>query len=283
MKKKIIIITNRYTGIKPIIESSIFDIVAIFFEKNSYFCKVKEIIPVSLNTKYIEISSKENLVNFLSVNDYDLLIANGCKYILPISKLREDNRIFINIHPSYLPYLKGKHPVNGTIKFKKKYYGVTAHYMDDKIDTGNIIFQKKIQIGNDISLPLLYYIMLNLEQEIGKELCKLIYNNKLGEGLVHSGGEYYSKEKKDYTKNCIECDAEEINLSIKSFGLRSQGVELQLLDRKIIAISSNVIYNKYINKLNTEIKPGTIVHETEDVIVVKCRKGILSINQWKIE
>lgn len=51
----------------------------------------------------------------------------------------------INLHNSYLPYNRGKYPHVWAIYNNSK-YGVSIHYIDEKIDTGNIIARKEIKI-----------------------------------------------------------------------------------------------------------------------------------------
>ena len=51
----------------------------------------------------------------------------------------------INIHPSLLPRLKGLNTHQRAIKNKHKYSGCTVHFVDDKLDLGKIITQKKNQ------------------------------------------------------------------------------------------------------------------------------------------
>ena len=53
------------------------------------------------------------------------------------------NNGFINIHPSLLPYNRGMHPWYWAIVDKTP-AGVTIHFIDEKIDNGNIIAQKEI-------------------------------------------------------------------------------------------------------------------------------------------
>lgn len=50
---------------------------------------------------------------------------------------------FINFHPSYLPYNKGKH-YNFWAIVENAPFGVTLHRVDEGVDTGDIIAQKKI-------------------------------------------------------------------------------------------------------------------------------------------
>jgi len=49
---------------------------------------------------------KEELINALNSLEYDICISAGCTYVLPMTKLPQ-NKIFINCHPSVLPFGKG--------------------------------------------------------------------------------------------------------------------------------------------------------------------------------
>lgn len=50
---------------------------------------------------------------------------------------------FINFHPSYLPYNRGKH-YNFWAIVEEAPFGVTLHFIDNTIDSGDIAFQKAI-------------------------------------------------------------------------------------------------------------------------------------------
>lgn len=53
---------------------------------------------------------------------------------------------FINIHAGGLPFYRGRNVVNWAIINNEKEIGITAHFIDDGIDTGDIILQKKIMV-----------------------------------------------------------------------------------------------------------------------------------------
>ena len=55
------------------------------------------------------------------------------------------NRI-INLHPAYLPAFPGAHSIQDAFEAKVSYTGVTVHYVDEGVDTGEIIHQEKIMI-----------------------------------------------------------------------------------------------------------------------------------------
>ena len=60
-------------------------------------------------------SKKSELVDLITNTDFDVLISNGCPYILPISQIKKAGQIFVNIHPSLLHDLGGSCQVNCAI------------------------------------------------------------------------------------------------------------------------------------------------------------------------
>ena len=55
----------------------------------------------------------------------------------------------INVHASLLPEYRGAAPINWSIINGEKYTGVSTFFINNKIDTGEIIDQSKIAINND--------------------------------------------------------------------------------------------------------------------------------------
>src|SRR5574344_503884 len=64
------------------------------------------------------------------------------KYIIQLPKIAT-----INVHPSLLPKYRGPNPYLQAIKNQEKQTGVTFHLMDEDYDTGAILLQKIIEIG----------------------------------------------------------------------------------------------------------------------------------------
>lgn len=61
-----------------------------------------------------------------------------------------------NLHASLLPQYRGAAPINWAIINGEKETGVTTFFLQHEIDTGNIILQKKTQIGDDENIGELY-------------------------------------------------------------------------------------------------------------------------------
>ena len=54
-----------------------------------------------------------------------------------------------NLHSSLLPDYRGAAPINRVVINGEKMTGVTTFFLEDKVDTGNIIYQEKTLIGPD--------------------------------------------------------------------------------------------------------------------------------------
>lgn len=53
-----------------------------------------------------------------------------------------------NLHASLLPNYRGAAPINHAIMNGEQFSGVSTFFLDDKIDTGKVIFQEKVFISN---------------------------------------------------------------------------------------------------------------------------------------
>lgn len=91
---------------------------------------------------------------------YDLIISYGYRYLIPIEKINEAKRPIINLHISYLPYNKGAHP-NFWSHYENNETGITIHEIDQGIDTGKIIYRKKIKINDALTLKESHTLLLN--------------------------------------------------------------------------------------------------------------------------
>ena len=57
-------------------------------------------------------------------------------------------RRVINVHPSLLPAFPGIGAIAQALDYGAKVAGVTVHFVDEGVDTGAIIFQRAIEIGD---------------------------------------------------------------------------------------------------------------------------------------
>jgi len=91
-------------------------------------------------------SSEKKVINELKKNDIQLICLAGFMKILSKSFIKNFKGKIINIHPSLLPKYKGLNTHERAIRNKDKYSGCTVHFVNSKLDSGEIINQKKIRI-----------------------------------------------------------------------------------------------------------------------------------------
>lgn len=77
----------------------------------------------------------------------DIIITYRCPYILSKSIFNSPKYGSYNIHPSLLPLYAGLNPWEEIFANKETVNGVTLHRITKRVDQGEIIFQKKYNIG----------------------------------------------------------------------------------------------------------------------------------------
>ena len=85
----------------------------------------------------------------------------------------------LNIHPSLLPKYPGAHAIKDAFEAKEKETGVTIHFVDEDVDSGPIILQKRVPIRSNDSLESLEARVHAVEYELYPEAIQLFLSGKL--------------------------------------------------------------------------------------------------------
>lgn len=101
------------------------------------------------------------LTNTLKNQNVDLVCLAGFMSILSKNFLKDWNRKVINIHPSLLPSFRGKNAVKQALEQRVKTAGCSVHFVDEGIDTGEIISQEKVPVSSNDD-----------EETLGKKILK---------------------------------------------------------------------------------------------------------------
>jgi methionyl-tRNA formyltransferase len=84
-----------------------------------------------------------------------------------------------NLHASLLPNYRGAAPINWAIINGEPITGVTTFFIDEKIDTGAIILQKKVTIDDKITVGELHDILMHIGSDLVVKTTKLIAKNNI--------------------------------------------------------------------------------------------------------
>lgn len=274
MSKKAVFIGNRANVFNEIVGNCDINVVKIFAVGNSYLSNHLDLA----NIDYDTIPSKDELISEIRTIDYDYLISNGCPYILPVSSLRKRDELYINIHPSLLPDLRGKHPINGAYLFNRC-LGVTCHLMDDGIDTGQILEQIKIGPPKNMSLRLAYKLCFDAEGEVFRKA----YNNNFSIGTIYTLDKepiYYTRKEEDLIFN-FNMSLEEIILKIKAFSIESLGARFFFKGDLFIVLECEILDIEYLNERLDNYEEGEIVKVYDNNMIIKKDSKLLCLKQVK--
>ena len=120
----------------------------------------------------------------------------------------------INLHASLLPALRGAAPINWAIMNGLKETGVTTFYINEVIDTGKIIDQRKVSIGENMNCGELHDVLKNEGAELLLETI-----NQLSRGGIQAMEQetnVSTEAPKIFKKDC------EINWNNKSLDIHNQ-------------------------------------------------------------
>lgn len=80
----------------------------------------------------------------------------------------------VNLHASLLPRYRGAAPINWAIMNGETKSGLTTFYIKKKVDTGNVIMQRELEIGKEETFGELHDRMAQLGAEVLLETVDLI-------------------------------------------------------------------------------------------------------------
>lgn len=106
----------------------------------------------------------------------DLVCVVSYGVILPKSFLKIPKLGCINVHPSMLPKYRGSAPIQWSVLNGDKTTGVTIMYLNEKMDAGDIIIQKEVEIGPDETSGELWNRLSKIGAELLEQTVKDISN-----------------------------------------------------------------------------------------------------------
>ena len=125
--------------ISDVLDAPILEIAREFSVPNAY-------LPAGQFRTRLEPSVEAELVRMLRNAEVGLVALAGFMRVLKAPMLEAFSRRIINIHPSLLPKFPGLEAWKQALEAKETVTGCTVHYVDDKIDHGDIIAQREVPI-----------------------------------------------------------------------------------------------------------------------------------------
>lgn len=124
---------------------------------------------------------EEEILTHLRKEQVQLIVLAGYMRFIGKVLLEAYPWAIINLHPAYLPAFPGAHSILDAYEAKAEVTGVTVHYVDEGVDSGEIIHQEKIVIDPSWSLEVLEEHVHALEYRMFPEVIKTVCGRIEGE------------------------------------------------------------------------------------------------------
>lgn len=211
------------------------------------------------------------------------------KHILEIPKLGS-----INVHGSLLPQYRGAAPIQWAVINGDKKTGITTMYMDEGMDTGDMILKQEVEIGEDETTGELWERLSKIGAEL---LVKTVDKIEKGEAPREKQTGNVSMApmlKKEMAKiEWQEKEATEIKNLVRGLNpimgtyTMLQGKKLKIWRVEAIEIDRFVKIYPEFEKEKQRVKNlenGTIIYiESKEGVYVKAKNGIIKLLEVQAE
>jgi methionyl-tRNA formyltransferase len=204
----------------------------------------------------------------------DVIVVMAYGQILPRAVLEIPRLACLNLHASLLPKYRGAAPIQAAIVAGDKETGITAIYMDEGLDTGDILLQKKVDISPNETGESLHHHLATIAPEALQESLQLLAAGTAPRRPQNSTTATYAPKltradgKIDWSES-----AEEIERKIRAFN-PWPGAFMELNGRNVKVFSASAVAGSG--------KPGEILQTNKD-FVVAAGKGALSLREVQLE
>lgn len=213
--------------------------------------------------------------------DLDLVLCCGFPWRLPADFLALPRLGAVNMHPSLLPKYRGAGPNVFGWMFRngERETGVTVHRMAAEFDTGPILAQERVEIGEDDDVRAL---MAKLGPPSERALDQGLAAAEAGEpGRPQEGPGFYCEAfEEEWRQVDWSQPARRVHDQVRSWtGMESQGHavarlegegELTVRRTRLVAADGN----------GHAGPPGTVLRRDDDGLLVQCGDGPILVVDW---
>ena len=205
--------------------------------------------------------------------DIDLIVTCAFGQILPKEVLDLPKYGSINVHASILPKYRGSAPIEYAIMNGDKKTGVTIMYMDEGMDTGDIIKISKLSIEDNDTGGSIHDKLSILGKDTLECTLKDIFNGNITK--IKQGDEFSIAPKITREDEHIDFNNNGINIINKIRAFNPSPLANIIIDNKEIKVLAAKFVKKDVNKVSE------IVEIDKDKLGISCKDGIIYLSTVK--
>ncbi len=190
MKKKVVIfISGRGSNMEAILKNvkagKLTDCceVVLVFSNRSDAKGLQTATEMGVKTAYIESRGKSRddfdaeVIELLEPYQVDFIVLAGFMRILTPYFIRRYRKKIINIHPADTSQFKGLHAYEWAFQNHLNYTKITIHYVDEGVDTGEVIAQRDVDLRGAHTLEDVERRGLKIEHEFYSDILRQLFMN----------------------------------------------------------------------------------------------------------
>ncbi len=154
--------------ISDVLDAPILEIAREFGVANAY------LPPGHFRTR-LEPKVEAQLLEMLRGAEVEVVVLAGFMRVLKEQMLAAFPRGIVNIHPSLLPKFPGLEAWKQALAANEKWTGVTVHYVDEKVDHGDVIAQRRVRVMSDDTPELLHGRIQEVEHVLYPEALQQVF------------------------------------------------------------------------------------------------------------
>ena len=236
---------------------------------------------VSQNLKLLQPSNlkEEHFLKELAALNANLQIVVAFR-MLPKAVWNMPSYGTFNLHASLLPQYRGAAPINWAIINRELKTGVSTFFIDDKIDTGEIILKEAVIIKERETVGSLHDVLMNTGAHLVIKTVELIERSEesLKKQIINEVLKNAPKLKKENTKIDWNRPVEEIDSFIRGLNPYPAAWCTMINNKEESTVK---IYNcNYVIEKHT-FKNGTIISSKKE-LKVSASNGYLTIHEMQL-
>ena len=220
----------------------------------------------------------------------DLLVSMSFNQILKKDIIAYAPKGFINCHAGALPFYRGRNPLNWVLINGENTFGITVHYVDEGIDTGDIIEQKHFPISThdtyssllNIAVTECGEILLSSMQKISENKVKRITQKDIHPVGTYFGMRTFGDENVDFNWPSVRIFNFIRAISSPGPGARFWVGRVEYAIEEAVLIPDAVTYIATVGEVIGRHVEGVIVKAGDSALLIKKIRRVGGTNESKV-
>ena len=215
----------------------------------------------------------------LALLNPDVMVVAAYGQILPKAVLKIPKLGCLNIHASLLPRWRGAAPIERAILEDDRETGISIMKMNEGLDTGDILLDKKCTISNHETAQTLHDTLSNIGANAILETLNMLPTLK-ARPQQNNEATYAEKVTKDEAQIDWHQSAEKISRVIRAFNPRpiayTNAMAKQFKNRVLRIIEAEIVNRQTTNS------PGEVIKYDKDVCYIATSNGVINLKKVQL-